>query len=433
MLNIPVYLLGSSYYLHTRINGQQVKRSLRTSYTREALRRALILLHAMTTPKQPPISYTLDVERGIFQADGEEDHKRMMEAAALALQLRNGSQTSASGSGAPPGANAPALANSAFNALTLPELLEKFFLLRKHLKQATAIAYRNCVNELDAFLKHPAITQITASDITRYQEHLANAQKKNSTRTIDNKISVIRALFNFAKKQGYTKQDNPAANRALLTKKQRLAGGYAIFEREEIATFFSSSFFKDQQKKDPDYANAVLLGLFTGCRIGEITNLQTNQFKITPTGIRYITIRDSKTSAGIREIPLHPFAYKLVSDFIENKNGKIFKYVEKEGKGTGNAVGKKFARNLIDAKIDRPKLVFHSLRKFVNNEFMKNGVNIETRCQIIGHELDNVNVSTYTNKINIEELAAASFPTFELIYSLVTPPPELPDLGDTII
>lgn len=195
MLALPIYKLGSSYYLHTRINGQQVKRSLRTSYKREAVQRALLLLHAMTNPKQPPEKYTLDIERGIFQADGEEDHKRMMEAAALALQLRNGSPTSASGSGAPPGANAPALANSAFNALTLPELLEKFFLLRKHLKQATVITYRNCVNELDAFLKHPRITQITASDITRYQEHLANAQKKNSTRTIDNKISIIRALL----------------------------------------------------------------------------------------------------------------------------------------------------------------------------------------------------------------------------------------------
>ena len=35
----------------------------------------------------------------------------------------------------------------------------------------------------------------------------------------------------------------------------------------------------------------------------------------------------------------------------------MVKYVEKEGKGTGNAVGKKFARNLIDAKINRPKLL----------------------------------------------------------------------------
>ncbi len=35
MLNLPIYLLGSSYYLHTRIAGRQVKRSLRTSYKRE--------------------------------------------------------------------------------------------------------------------------------------------------------------------------------------------------------------------------------------------------------------------------------------------------------------------------------------------------------------------------------------------------------------
>ena len=36
MLNLPIYLLGSSYYLHTRIAGKQFNRSLRTSYKREA-------------------------------------------------------------------------------------------------------------------------------------------------------------------------------------------------------------------------------------------------------------------------------------------------------------------------------------------------------------------------------------------------------------
>ena len=82
-------------------------------------------------------------------------------------------------------------------------------------------------------------------------------------------------------------------------------------------------------------------------------------------------------------------------------------------------MGKKFARNLESAKIEREKLVFHSLRKFVNNELMKSGVSLENRCQFIGHEIENVNVSIYTNKINIDALAAAIFPTLEKFRDLI--------------
>ena len=93
--------------------------------------------------------------------------------------------------------------------------------------------------------------------------------------------------------------------------------------------------------------------------------------------------------------------------------------MEKEGKGTGNAVGKKFARNLESARITRDKLVFHSLRKFVNNELMKNGVSLEQRCQFIGHEIENVNVAVYANKFNVDALAAAIFPTLEKFRDLI--------------
>ena len=105
--------------------------------------------------------------------------------------------------------------------------------------------------------------------------------------------------------------------------------------------------------------------------------------------------------------------------FVGKKTDKVFKYIEKEGKGSGNAVGKKFARNLESAGITRDKLVFHSLRKFVNNELLRNKVRLEHRCQFIGHELDNVNVAVYTNSITIDDLAETVFPTFDLIVNIV--------------
>ncbi len=83
-LPLPIYLLGSSYYLHTRINGKQVKRSLKTSYKRVAIIRAIALLNGLTMFKKPDLSnlstYELDLSRGILKADGDEDHQRMMQA-----------------------------------------------------------------------------------------------------------------------------------------------------------------------------------------------------------------------------------------------------------------------------------------------------------------------------------------------------------------
>lgn len=355
-----------------------------------------------------PQKYEIDLSRGILKAEDSEDHQRLMQALQA---MQNGSQpVKTATSEAIPPADDP-------TALKLGELLEKFFLLRKQLTQATAISYRNCITELAKFLKNPAITRITSSDITRYQEFLAG--KNNSVRTIDNKISIIRSLYNFAKKQGYTREDNPAENRALLTKKQRLKGGYALFEKEEIRAIFNSQFYKEQILKDKDYSVAVIIGLFTGCRIGEITSLKKEQFKISENGTNYIVIRDSKTLAGIREVPLHPAIFNRIKRFVDSKTDKIFKYVEKDGKGTGNAVGKKFARNIESARITRDKLVFHSLRKFVNNELMHNGVSLENRCQFIGHEIDNVNISVYTKKLNIDELADIVFPTFDNIFKLI--------------
>ena len=418
-LSLPIYLLGSSYYLHTRIAGKQVKRSLRTSYKRLAIIRAIALLNGLTMHKKPDLSnlstYELDLSRGILKADGDEDHARLMQA-LQALQAMQAIQQAQPQTPAPIAAQAAQAPADDPTALKLAELLEKFLLLKK-VTQSTAISYKNCITELAKFLKNPPITLITPSDVTRYQEFLA--KKGNGTRTIDNKISVIRALFNFAVKQGYTRNGNPAENKALLNKKQRLRDGFVIFESEEIKAFFNSEFYKAQEKKDPDYTTAVLFGLFTGCRVGEITSLKKDQFKKSALGTNYLVIRYGKTNAALREIPLHPYLIKKTSDFLEKKKDKIFKYVEKEGKGTGNAVGKKFARNLESARITRDKLVFHSLRKFVNNELMKNGVSLEQRCQFIGHEIENVNVAVYANKFNVDALAAAIFPTLEKFRDLI--------------
>lgn len=149
------------------------------------------------------------------------------------------------------------------------------------------------------------------------------------------------------------------------------------------------------------------MGVITGARISEITSLEVSQIRSNP--VPHIKIIDAKTLAGIREIPIPQVFFDELLAFIP-KSGPIFKYAIRLGKGSGNAVSQKFQRHLGLIGVARSKLVFHSLRKFLNDLCLKSAINIEPRCQFFGHELENVNVTTYSNRFQIEEMAEIFFP-----------------------
>lgn len=395
MLNIPVYARNGVYYFHTRINQHQVKRSLNTKDPTIAMIRALELLKVidMTIDLKKIKRYEIDLARGVFKSNGREDHQDMMEAIhnieRIGLKVQ---QTS------PPTPKHGGGELKTPTGLRLPEVVEKFFNLKKQLKPATALQYKKIVAEFAGYSGNQYIADYDNSDITRYMDHLATF---NDPRTIDNKIGILNTLFNFAIKQGYYFKDNPAANRRIMSKIDRAKSGYGIFEVEEIKQIFKPEYMETFKQKDPDFYYCILIALITGARASEITCLETNQLKEEPP---HIVIRDSKTIAGIRNIPIPQYLFNELKAFGTGKT-KLFRYEQLAGKGSGNAVGKKFKRHLELLKINRDKLVFHSLRKFCN-EFMKNeNIQIEARCQMLGHELDNVNASTYARIYNIKDLA----------------------------
>jgi integrase len=403
MLNLPVYLRGSTYYLHTRVYGKQVKRSLGTSDKKTAMILAgqfLSALVPMTLKK-----YEIDIGRGILKSDGPEDHRMMMDALESLGKLNHRS----------PHPQPPGEPLKEPVGLRLPEVVDKFFQLKKQLKPATVLAYKNTSNEFAGFINNPIVSEIGISDITRYQEHLA---KFNSTRTIDNKIGVLTSVFNFAKTQGYYFKDNPAAGRKLMTNKQREQSGFDIFEPEEIRKIFGDE-FKIWKKKDPDFYYCCLLGVVSGCRISEITGLLKENLRPNP--VPHVKIKDSKTAAGVRSVPIPGEFFEELREFAKYKTEKqqIFKYKIRLGKGSGNAVGQKFGRHLDKVGIENDQLVFHSLRKFFNDYCMKNKVAFEPRCQIMGHEIDNVNVGTYTNKFSLEEVSEIFTPVQKRILNLI--------------
>lgn len=237
MLNLPIYRRNGIYYLHTRINGQQVKRSLRTPYKSQAIIEAIKLLSgvAVMSNENRFSTYKIDLKNGIFEADGAEDHKMLLEA------LKQVNTAPKQQEATLPYPEQETRLNPSKNGLKLNELVENYFKLKKQLSQSTAIAYKAAFAELQVFLKNPNVEDVTQSDLVRFQNFLA--EKGNTPRTIDNKNKNIKAVLNFAIDQNLYKQKNPVP-KDLMTKKQKLKSGFAIFEREEIKAIFDCNFVR---------------------------------------------------------------------------------------------------------------------------------------------------------------------------------------------
>ncbi|MDO4769302.1 MAG: tyrosine-type recombinase/integrase [Brachymonas sp.] len=351
-------------------------------------------------------TFTIDLREGRFEAKPGDDHRAMMEALSSPVVKRAQLALEEQGRLAASSPKAPLPQPAQTSRETLSQLNARFLKLKKR-ALATQQDYRSTVQAFEAFFckrnncKTCLVTQVTAADVREFRNELS--EKGNEARTLDKKIGTLKALYNFAIEEQSYIGNNPAKIGNLLTKKEKAAGGFLIFEVDEIKQIFTSDYFKEQKQSDPNYYWGCLLALLTATRHDEVVQLTKEQIKQTEKGTYYLQIRASKTDAGLRNIPFPTELIKAgFDDFIKDKlpHEKVFKY-----KRSGDALGKKFIRQVREIhKLDRGKLVFHSLRKFLNDQMLKSDVSIEARYQFMGHSLDNVNVQTYAQKLDEDHL-----------------------------
>ena len=169
-----------------------------------------------------------------------------------------------------------------------------------------------------------------------------------------------------------------------------------IFTDEEIKRLFEEV---SSKKNVSDVSDIVLILIFTGMRINELLNLKLKDVDLNR---RIISITKSKTSSGIREIPIHDKIFDFIKErynsskeyLIENKNKKIpyltfyFRF-----------------ENLIKNQIFQPHTIHdtrHTFATLLNNS-NANGTSIK---KLIGHSDFLTTEKVYTHK-DVEELRKA--------------------------
>lgn len=143
-------------------------------------------------------------------------------------------------------------------------------------------------------------------------------------------------------------------------------------------------------------ADLIQIAAQTGLRIEEACQLRTESV-ITVEGIPCFDIADSKTAAGIRQVPIHPALLPVVERLSQNTTDG-FLIASSSGNKYGirsDSLSKAFGR-LKTRMGFSGRHVFHSLRKSAITRMLRADVPGPTVADIVGHETGLVTFDVYS-------------------------------------
>lgn len=246
-----------------------------------------------------------------------------------------------------------------------------------------------------------------------------------STTTVNKYIGRISEAFDWAVKRGYMNSNIMSVQKIKNTQqklRQKKNSLRSVFSNEQLATIFSANEFTKSNYNRTYQFWTPLLGLYTGARIQEISQLRLSDV-YQKSGIWVFDLNEEedkklKNINGIRLIPVHKKLIKL--GFIRyvnhlklcNENGVLnttllFPDLLIGKGGYGHNTSKSFIRMLNRIKVKKDKndgLVFHSFRHTFADGMKQAMLNPTMTAELLGHSLGGETLKTYAKDYAISTL-----------------------------
>lgn len=259
--------------------------------------------------------------------------------------------------------------------------------------EVTLQAYKHVAHDFGAFLQERVsepIHYITAAQIAAWRDATA---KRASPRTANNKLKIIRTMFQAAWRDGII-ADNPAAKVSVLKAAEATRRPFTIRELRAILEVASG-----------EWKGMILAGLYTGQRLKDIASLTWANVDLERGEIRLSTSKTGRRQIIPMAKPLRTF----ISDRAAGDNPKapLFPNAFTYGTRSGGssvlsqqfyeilvAAGLAPVRTIIrdhtgvgrSAKRAKSDISFHSLRHTATSLLKGAGVSESVAREIIGHE-----------------------------------------------
>lgn len=261
-----------------------------------------------------------------------------------------------------------------------------------NLQKSTMQIYRRVLTDMIRIINNKPVMLVTNKDIENYKSVRLTEVKKT---TVNIDIKTMKAILNLALKWNWI-SENPMryVKQIIVEQKERLS-----FSDIELKVMLNNI-------KDTYLRNIVLTGLYTGCRLNEIINIQWKDINLNE---KVLTIRNKenfKTKTGkIRQIPISESFYTLLCDMLNlSGEGNITSLYDPESylfsrngfKFNKDTISKKF-KEVLRAVNFPEKFHFHCLRHTFITNLIKSGVNINYVKEIAGHS----EIQTTMNYIHI--------------------------------
>lgn len=272
------------------------------------------------------------------------------------------------------------------------------YLREARLAPKTSTERRNLVKRFAewAKLQGKALPEINRALAGRY---FSEAIAPLHPHTAKKHVGSVKLYWDFLIARGHVRGENPWQGQRLPNRGRRVERGNEKEERAfteaEIKTLLHSSFPPRMQTRfEPQLRDAMRIAALTGMRIGEVATLWVEECPISGDGAGYFDIRQGKTAAAARRVPMHPDLVELVKARSAGKGPQdwLFHELSRE-KSPSDVLGKRFHQYRLKLKVDdkqtgkRRSLVnFHSFRRWFVTQAERAGIPESTISAVVGHE-----------------------------------------------
>ena len=215
--------------------------------------------------------------------------------------------------------------------------------------------------------------------------------------TIRRKLSDLRSYWSYLVSIQVVPENNLPLEKLALPKNNGRATAATVrsaFEASDVVKLLAAA----EAQRDPQLADLIRLGMWTGARIGELCSLRVEDVK---DGGSYFVVASSKTQAGVRQVPVHSQLKPTIDRRAKEARGRTGdpyligdQPVDQFG-DRSRAIGKRFGRLKTNAGFG-PELVFHSIRKTVATLLENAGVAEGVAADILGHEKHTITYGLYS-------------------------------------